>query len=201
MSYRSGTQRTGANDTLNNFLDQAYQTGAKIDRDYGIPARKKVLVVGSVYPFTTSLVLVFGALAIIPILTFIGFSLFIFFTFVTTAFIAALTFSGTFILGAGALLLGVLSLAFGFSLFIAVSGFAGFIFFRLLFHLQARDGQGVGAWMTETMMRFGLVDIDEVRTALSAPEPSGSSSPPRQTFSNPHESGVYGSGVANGKAE
>lgn len=211
-SHRSASQRTGADGALNNFLDQAYRTGANVDQVYGVPARKKILAVGGVYPFTTALALTFGALSLLPILTFIGFALFTFISSVSTAILAALAFSGVVILGAGAILLGVLSFAFGVSVFFTVSGFMMFIAYRLAFHTQARDGQGVGAWITETMMRFGLVDIDGMRVALATP-PTAESKPfvkPSVGDSNDGGSGIYssgvggsdvgGSGVSNGKA-
>jgi hypothetical protein len=68
----------------------------------------------------------------------------------------------------GAILLGAIALAFGFSIFLTVSGFVIYITYRFVFHVQAYEGRGVGAWVAETMTRFGLIDVNEVQKALSA---------------------------------
>lgn len=152
-------------------MAEAYQAGESVDRKYGAPARKKVLTVGSVYPFTTALALVFSALAFVPIFTFLGFSAFILVTFLSTALIAVLVFAGTIILGAGLILLAVISVAFGFSVFLTISGFIAYIAYRLAFHTNAVEGRGFGAWKAETAMRFGVVDVRGMRDALANSEP------------------------------
>ncbi|QRV84817.1 transmembrane protein [Ceratobasidium sp. AG-Ba] len=162
------TPRRKANNVWNEFMSEAYQTGERYEKQYGIPARKKLVTVGSAYPFTTALGVVFLALALFPILIFLGFSAFILTTFLSTALIFAIIFAGTIIVGAGTLLLGVMSMTFGFSLFLTVSGFMAFITYRLYFHLREPDGRGLGAWKAETMMRFGLVDVAGMRGALAS---------------------------------
>jgi hypothetical protein len=70
----------------------------------------------------------------------------------------------------GAILLAVISLAFGFALFLTISGFTTYIAYRLVFHVRAPEGRGLGAWKAETMMRFGLVDVSGMRAALETPD-------------------------------
>ncbi|KAB5593345.1 Transmembrane protein [Ceratobasidium theobromae] len=193
-------RREGGNGTLGNFFDRAYHVGESMDQTYGVPARKKLLVIGSVYPFTTVLALVFGTLALFPILTFVGFSIFVLLSFVSTALIGSLVLAGLVIFGAGTILLGIISLALGFSIFLTCSGFMTYISYRLAFHTWGSEGQGVGAWVAETMMRFGLIDVEEVRQALSTnyePKPADNKSKPETEHAGDSEthsqlnSGVY----------
>ncbi|KAF8607236.1 hypothetical protein BDV93DRAFT_542220 [Ceratobasidium sp. AG-I] len=164
-------QANSSNDALNKFMADAYQAGESVDQKYGVPARKKVLSIGSVYPFTTALALVFAALAFVPVFTFLGFSAFILVSFLSTALITAVVLAGAIILGAGLILLSVISIAFGFAVFLTISAFMAYITYRFAFHTNSRDGSGFGAWKAETAMRFGIVDVRDMRTALASSEP------------------------------
>ncbi|KAG8695161.1 hypothetical protein FRC09_009359 [Ceratobasidium sp. 395] len=159
--------RKSAGGVWNEFVTEAYKTGEVYEKQYGIPARKRLATVGGAYPFTTALGIVFVGLALLPVLTFLGFSAFILISFVSTALVLALIFAGAIILAASAILLGVISMAFGFALFLTISGFMAFISYRLVFHVRSPEGRGLGAWKTETMMRFGLVDVGAVRDAFA----------------------------------
>jgi len=105
-----------------------------------------------------------------PILMFVGFSTFIVVSFTLTALATVLVFSGAIILGAALILLAVISIVFGFAVFLTVSGFLVYIAYRLAFHVKAPGGRGIGAWRTETAMRFGLVDVRGMRDALASSE-------------------------------
>ncbi|KAG9091029.1 hypothetical protein FRC06_000743 [Ceratobasidium sp. 370] len=160
-------KRRTANSAWNEFMTEADKTRDVYEKQYGIPARRKLVAVGSAYPFTTAVALVFAGLALIPVLTFLGFSTFILASFTLTALTFALVFAGTIILGASAILLGVIAMAFGSALFLTVSGFMAYTTYRLAFHIRSSEGRGFGAWKAETMMRFGLVDVAGVRAALA----------------------------------
>ncbi|KAG9073423.1 hypothetical protein FS749_015240 [Ceratobasidium sp. UAMH 11750] len=171
-------KRKTANGTWNEFVQEADRKRDGYEKQYGVPARRKLVAVGSAYPFTTVLALVFAGLALFPVLTFLGFSAFVLVSFTLTALTFALVFAGIIILGAGVVLLGVTAIAFSFALFLTVSGFIAYTAYRLVFHVQSPEGQGFGAWKAETMMRFGLVDVAGVRAALasSGPRPTANGS-------------------------
>ncbi|KAG8686785.1 hypothetical protein FRC09_013926 [Ceratobasidium sp. 395] len=162
--------RKSAGGVWNEFVTEAYKTGEVYEKQYGIPARKRLATVGGAYPFTTvsenhsqSLLKHSPIYFDLPR----GFSAFILISFVSTALVLALVFAGAIILGASAILLCVISMTFGFALFLTISGFMAFISYRLVFHVRSPEGQGLGAWKTETMMRFGLVDVGAVRDAFA----------------------------------
>ncbi|CAE6468081.1 unnamed protein product [Rhizoctonia solani] len=167
-SYRSSSHRDNGGYNWDNFRGQALRVADSMDKQYGIPARKKLIAVGTVYPFTTTLAITFGALSFFPVLTFLIFSFFTLFIFLLSGLATALVFAGIIILGACIILLSVISLIFGFALFFSVSGYMIYLAYRLAFHLQGSEGQGVGAWVEETLLRFRLIDIHEVREALAS---------------------------------
>ncbi|CAE6423844.1 unnamed protein product [Rhizoctonia solani] len=166
-SYRSSHRDNGGYN-WDNFREQALRAADSMDKQYGIPARKKLIAVGSVYPFTTALTVIFGALSFFPVLTFLIFSFFTLFILLLSGLATALVLAGTVILGACIILLSVISLIFGFALFFSVSGYMVYLTYRLAFHVQASEGQGVGAWIEETLLRFRLIDIQEVQETLAS---------------------------------
>ncbi|KAJ1301010.1 hypothetical protein OPQ81_003433 [Rhizoctonia solani] len=166
-SSRSSYRDSGGNN-WDNFREQALRAADSLDRQYGIPARKKLMAVGSAYPFTTTLAVTFGALSFFPVLTFLVFSFFTLFTFLLCGLATSLVFAGIVILGACVILLSVISLIFGFAIFFSVSGFMVYLAYRLAFHIQASEGQGVGAWIKETLLRFRLIDVNEFRETVAS---------------------------------
>ncbi|CAE6494245.1 unnamed protein product [Rhizoctonia solani] len=162
----SSSQSRGYN--WDNFREQALRTADSMDKQYGIPARKKLVAVGTVYPFTTTLAVTFGALSFFPVLTFLTFSFFTLFVLLLSGLATALFLAGIIILGACVILLSIISLIFGFALFFSVSGYMVYLAYRFAFHVQANQGQGAGAWLEETLLRFKLIDINEVRETLAS---------------------------------
>ncbi|CAE6372599.1 unnamed protein product [Rhizoctonia solani] len=168
MNHRASSHRDSGGYNWNNFRQQALAAADSMDKQYGIPTRNKIISVGSVYPFTTTLAVTFGALAFFPVLTFLIFSFFTLFIFLLSGLTTALILAGIVILGACVILLSVLSFALGFSLFFSISGFMVYLAYRFAFHVQANEGGGMGAWVEETLLRFKLVDINEVRETLAS---------------------------------
>jgi hypothetical protein len=43
-----------------------------------------------------------------------------------------------------------------------------YLAYRFAFHVKGNEGGGMGAWVEETLLRFRLVDIHEVRETLAS---------------------------------
>ncbi|CAE6478315.1 unnamed protein product [Rhizoctonia solani] len=168
ISPRSQSHRDNGGYNWDSFREQALRTADSMDKQYGIPARKKIIAVGTVYPFTTTLAMTFGALSFFPVLTFLAFSFFTLFIILLSGLATALFIAGIIILGAFVILLSIISLIFGFALFFSVSGYMVYLAYRFAFHVQGVQGQGAGAWLEETLLRFRLIDINEVRETLAS---------------------------------
>ncbi|KAF8688591.1 hypothetical protein RHS03_09486, partial [Rhizoctonia solani] len=188
-NYQGSSIQANRGYNWDGFRQQALNVADSIDKQYGIPARNKIVAVGSVYPFTTTLAVTFGALSFFPVITFLWvfplvewfdqqpsnpshpcrtFSFFTLFIFLLSGLATALVLAGIVILGACIILLSVLSFALGFAFFFSISGLIVYLAYRLAFHVQANEGGGVGAWVEETLLRLKLVDINEVRETLAS---------------------------------
>ncbi|CAE6426101.1 unnamed protein product [Rhizoctonia solani] len=167
-NYQGSSIQANRGYNWDGFRQQALNVADSIDKQYGIPARNKIVAVGSVYPFTTTLAVTFGALSFFPVITFLTFSFFTLFIFLLSGLATALVLAGIVILGACIILLSVLSFALGFAFFFSISGLIVYLAYRLAFHVQANEGGGVGAWVEETLLRLKLVDINEVRETLAS---------------------------------
>ncbi|KAF8684931.1 hypothetical protein RHS04_00843 [Rhizoctonia solani] len=188
-NYQGSSIQANRGYNWDGFRQQALNVADSIDKQYGIPARNKIVAVGSVYPFTTTLAVTFGALSFFPVITFLWvfplvewfdqqpsnlshscrtFSFFTLFIFLLSGLATALVLAGIVILGACIILLSVLSFALGFALFFSISGLIVYLAYRLAFHVQANEGGGAGAWVEETLLRLKLVDINEVRETLAS---------------------------------
>ncbi|CUA71873.1 hypothetical protein RSOLAG22IIIB_04819 [Rhizoctonia solani] len=136
-SSHSQSYRNNGVYNWDNFREQALRAADSMDKQYGIPARKKLVAVGTVYPFTTTLALTFGALSFFPVLTFLVFSFFTLFIFLLSGLATSLVLAGIVILGACVILLTIISLILGFALFFSVSGYMIYLAYRFAFHVQA----------------------------------------------------------------
>ncbi|ELU38619.1 hypothetical protein AG1IA_07346 [Rhizoctonia solani AG-1 IA] len=151
-NYQGSSIQANRGYNWDGFRQQALNVADSIDKQYGIPARNKIVAVGS------TLAVTFGALSFFPVITFLWV-----FPLVEWFDQQPSNLSHSCII-----LLSVLSFALGFALFFSISGLIVYLAYRLAFHVQANEGGGAGAWVEETLLRLKLVDINEVRETLAS---------------------------------
>jgi len=122
---------------------------SRIERDYVRP----ILTNGRAFlkerPVITTFVTIFCSLSLLPVVFFLGLSVFTFSIFVAGALGVAIAVSTVLVLAFFAVLVSILTAAFFLSILLTVLTLASFIFFRLALLFSKEGRSGVAVWADE----------------------------------------------------
>jgi len=168
------------------------ELGANANQSFIQPNFRKFLVALEEKPLRTTFITSFVALSLLPIVSFIGFSLFTFglFTFValciaTFASIVTICFFGIFFIA-------ILALMFLISISLTAAITSAYLAFRLVTLMRLEGASGVREWSTETKGRIygkGKAKSKEEPTDDPKPEVHDEEDETESVLSDGHSSG------------
>ncbi|KAH7101644.1 hypothetical protein BKA62DRAFT_829961 [Auriculariales sp. MPI-PUGE-AT-0066] len=150
-----------------------------IESEYFLPWRDRGAHAFRTHPIAFSFLVVFTALAILPALSFLGFSV-ISTTVVTLAAVGSSLFvSATLVISAACVLFGVLIVQLVIASCITLAGLGLYLFSRLIFHLRDPAGRGVPGWREEVLAFAPTIHQAQVSATSHKPSDSDWSPEPR----------------------
>ncbi|KAG8978214.1 hypothetical protein FRB90_008551 [Tulasnella sp. 427] len=119
------------------------------------------------HPALAVFAVVFTLLSIVPVTSFLLFGAVVFGSFVVGAICTAVAVALGVCAIAGGFLLFTLSLILGFAIFVTCSYIFIRLGLRLVFHLFSEEGQGLGAWIQESLAFFNLSSATEFTNSFT----------------------------------
>ncbi|EMD37073.1 hypothetical protein CERSUDRAFT_114969 [Gelatoporia subvermispora B] len=131
------------------------QSAKSFEQVYARPWIDKLAASFQRRPIRSAFLSMLFALSILPILSFVGFSLFIFASCVFVGLTGAVVVSTVVILALSAPFVAILMMLFCISLFLTGSGLGAYLLFRLLVMVRDNGARaGVAGWAQETKTRI-----------------------------------------------
>ncbi|KIM30033.1 hypothetical protein M408DRAFT_328449 [Serendipita vermifera MAFF 305830] len=144
--------------TMNDGLQQAAEYMRTLQQRFQssvwTPGKQRSRVFADAHPITAIFLGIFGALALVPVASYLIFMAFVLVSCVSVALALAIGFTLFVGFWAGVFLFFTLLLVLCFTCLATAAALGFYLFYRLIFHVQSEDGQGVRGWAYETKNRL-----------------------------------------------